>query len=203
MAEQIIIKKYSNRRLYDTSHKKYVTLDEIANLIKDGNEIKVLDSQTDEDITKVILIQVVLESEKNKVDILPTSFLHMLIKYGNRIAKDFFENYFLMMFQPYLSFQENMKKNLHWWQEIGWVPPGMKFPLNPEMKNMFPFHSVEPEKQYDGDQGGELGSAFASSQLMEIELLREKIKQLEEKVQTINPKRVGRKEKGVSSKLDK
>ena len=195
MAGQIIIKKYSNRRLYDTNHKKYVTLDEIANLIKEGNEIKVLDSQTDEDITKVILIQVVLESEKNKVDILPTSFLHMLIKYGNRIAKDFFENYFLMMFQPYLSFQENMKKNLRWWEEIGWVPPGMKFPLNPDMKNIFSTVSSEPNKQYDGEQNVEPNSPFMPPQLMEIELLREKIKELEEKVQTIKPQKGTRKEK--------
>ncbi|HLE25141.1 MAG TPA: polyhydroxyalkanoate synthesis regulator DNA-binding domain-containing protein, partial [Thermodesulfobacteriota bacterium] len=119
MPDQIIIKKYSNRRLYDTTHKKYVTLDEIANLIKDGSEIKVLDSQTDEDITKIVLMQVVLESEKNKEDILPTSFLHMLIKYGNRMARDFFENYFTIMFQPYLSIQEGMKKNLQLWQETG------------------------------------------------------------------------------------
>ena len=195
MAEQIIIKKYSNRRLYDTSHKKYVTLNEIANLIKDGNEIKVLDSQTDADITKVILIQVVLESEKNKVDILPTSFLHMLIKYGNRIAKDFFENYFLMMFQPYLSFQENIKKNLSWWQEIGWFPPGMKFPQSPDMKNIFSTISGGPNKQYDGGQNEEPNSPFISPQLMEIELLREKIKQLEEKVQTIKPQKGDRKEK--------
>jgi polyhydroxyalkanoate synthesis repressor PhaR len=170
-------------------------LDEIANLIKEGNEIKVLDSQTDEDITKVILIQVVLESEKNKVDILPTSFLHMLIKYGNRIAKDFFENYFLMMFQPYLSFQENMKKNLRWWEEIGWVPPGMKFPLNADMKNIFSTVSSEPNKQYYGEQNEEPNSPFISPQLMEIELLREKIKELEEKVQTIKPQKGTRKEK--------
>lgn len=196
MAERIIIKKYSNRRLYDTVHKKYVTLDELANLIKDGNEIKVLDSQTEEDITKVILIQVVLESEKNKVDILPTSFLHMLIKYGNRIAKDFFENYFLMMFQPYLSLQENLKKNLNWWQQIGLFPPGMKLPQNPDMKNIFSTYSGESLRQNDGEQNPEPNSPFISPQLMEIELLREKIKQLEEKVQTINkPQKGTRKEK--------
>ncbi len=195
MAERIIIKKYSNRRLYDTVHKKYVTLDELANLIKDGNEIKVLDSQTDEDITKVILIQVVLESERNHVNILPTSFLHMLIKYGNRIAKDFFENYFLMMFQPYLSLQENLKKNLNWWQQIGLFPPGMKLPQNPDMKNIFSTYSGESLRQNDGEQNPEPNSPFISPQLMEIELLREKIRELEKKVQTIKPQKGTRKEK--------
>ncbi|HWP92806.1 MAG TPA: polyhydroxyalkanoate synthesis regulator DNA-binding domain-containing protein [Thermodesulfobacteriota bacterium] len=192
MAGQVIIKKYSNRRLYDTNNKRYVTLEEIANIIKEGNEVKVLDSQTDEDITKVILIQVVLESEKNKVDILPTSFLHMLIKYGNRIAKDFFENYFLMMFQPYLSFQESMKKNLRWWQEVGWLPPGMKPPI--------PTRNLE-EANSGGRYDGEKDSAseetqFLPPQMLEMEFLRQRVKELEEKVKSIDkPKKSRAKEK--------
>jgi len=199
LAGQITIKKYSNRRLYDTTHKAYVTLEEIANLIKEGNEIKVLDSQTDEDITKVILIQVILESEKNKMDILPASFLHMLIKYGNRIAKDFFENYFLMMFQPYLSFQENMKKNLRWWQEIGWFPPGMKSPLYSGMKSPFETTSGEEGgKQYDGEKPQASNEPFPSPQMMEMELLRQRIKELEERIKSIDkPQRPRRKEKQV------
>jgi len=126
--KQIVIKKYSNRRLYDTTHKRYVTLDDIASLIREGHEIKVIDSQTGEDITKIILIQVIWEGEKNKQDILPTSFLHMLIKYGNQIAREFFENYFLMMFQPYLTFQEKMSKNLVSLKEFPWLPPSFGTP---------------------------------------------------------------------------
>lgn len=182
MPEQVIIKKYSNRRLYDTSHKRYVTLEEIANLIKEGNEIKVIDSQTDEDITKVILMQVVLESEKNKEDILPTSFLHMLIKYGNRMARDFFDNYFLIMFQPYLSLQEGMKKNLRWWQEIGWLPSGPKFP--PGMVNPFEAVAEGIERQNNSlEKNGEFEVAPTS---MDMELLMEKIKELEEKIKSID-----------------
>ncbi len=182
MPEQVIIKKYSNRRLYDTSHKRYITLEEIANLIKEGNEIKVIDSQTDEDITKVILMQVVLESEKNKEDILPTSFLHMLIKYGNKMARDFFDNYFLMMFQPYLSLQEGMKKNLRWWQEIGWLPSGPKFP--PGMVNPFEAVAEGIKRQNSGlEKNGESEVAPTS---IDMELLMEKIKELEEKIKSMD-----------------
>jgi polyhydroxyalkanoate synthesis repressor PhaR len=195
LAEQIVIKKYSNRRLYDTIHKKYATLEEISNLIREGNEIKVLDSQTGEDITKVILIQAILESEKNKVDILPTAFLHMLIKYGNKIARDFFENYFLMMFQPYLSFQESMKKNLRWWQEMGWFPP--RFPLPSTAKNPFEAFREESGKHAEGEKNPEPSEPFPSS-LMEIELLRERVKELEEKIKSMDkPRKSGRKEKGA------
>ncbi len=182
MPEQVIIKKYSNRRLYDTSHKRYITLEEIANLIKEGNEIKVIDSQTDEDITKVILMQVVLESEKNKEDILPTSFLHMLIKYGNKMARDFFDNYFLMMFQPYLSLQEGMKKNLRWWQEIGWLPSGPKFP--PGMVNPFEAVTEGIKRQNSGLEKN--GESEVASTSIDMELLMEKIKELEEKIKSMD-----------------
>jgi polyhydroxyalkanoate synthesis repressor PhaR len=192
LSEQIIIKKYSNRRLYDTNHKRYVTLEEIANLIKEGSEIKVIDSQTDEDITKIILMQVVLEGEKNKEDILPISFLHMLIKYGNKIARDFFENYFLIMFQPYLSLQEGMKKNLRWWQEVGWFPPGLKFPSG--MGNPFEMVARQLGKQTNVEKNGEEKpeEPVISLSPMDIELLMQKIKELEEKVKSMDKPRKGR-----------
>ncbi len=181
MSELVIIKKYSNRRLYDTSHKRYITLEEIANLIKGGNEIKVIDSQTDEDITKVILMQVILEGEKNKEDILPTSFLHMLIKYGNRMARDFFENYFLIMFQPYLSIQEGMKKNLRWWQEIGWFPSGPKF-----TSERNPFDTVAKGIKKQNSNLEINGESEGAPKSVDIELLMEKIRELEEKVKSID-----------------
>jgi polyhydroxyalkanoate synthesis repressor PhaR len=179
----VTIKKYSNRRLYDSTNKKYVTLDDIAALIREGNEVKVIDSQTGADISKVILIQVVLESEKNKEDILPVSFLHMLIKYGNKVAKDFFENYFLMMFQPYFSVQENFKKNMRLWQEMGWFPPGVKLPPNLDLKNPLELPSGE-------EFAGTVYEAAKEKPLprteKEVEYLLEKIKELEKKVKSLD-----------------
>ena len=180
---QVTIKKYSNRRLYDSTNKKYVTLDDIAALIREGNEVKVIDSQTGADISKVILIQVVLESEKNKEDILPVSFLHMLIKYGNKVAKDFFENYFLMMFQPYFSVQENFKKNMMLWQEMGWFPPGVKLPSGPEMMNSF----TAPASGEPAAPGEEASREKVLPQTArEVEYLMEKIKELEKKVKSLD-----------------
>jgi len=180
---QVTIKKYSNRRLYDSTNKRYVTLDDIGALIREGNEVKVIDSQTGADISKVILIQVVLESEKNKEDILPVSFLHMLIKYGNKVAKDFFENYFLMMFQPYFSVQENFKKNIRLWQEMGWFPPGVKLPPNFDLMDLsempaggeFPWIKSEPAKETSPPQTAK-----------EVEYLKEKIKELENKIKSLD-----------------
>jgi len=122
-SDVIVIKKYSNRRLYDSVKKKYITLEDISDLIKSGKEIQVIDTQTKEDITKLILIQTILENEKNKEDILPASFLHNLIKYGNQIAKEYFDNSFIMMMQPYISFQKNLQKNMN--------TMGLQNPFNP------------------------------------------------------------------------
>jgi len=111
-SDLVVIKKYSNRRLYNSAKKKYITLEDISDLIKSGKEIQVIDTQTKEDITKLILIQTILENEKNKEDILPATFLHNLIKYGNQIAKEYFDNSFIMMMQPYISFQNSLQKNM-------------------------------------------------------------------------------------------
>ena len=180
LSGHVVIKKYSNRRLYDTKHKKYVTLDEIGALIREGNEIKVIDTQTGDDISKLILIQVVLESEKNKEDILPVSFLHMLIKYGNKIARDFIENSFLMMFQPYLTFQDSLKKNMSLWKGTGLMPPGLELPFPSEQRD------VESERKHDHEPASPPEAEGPHPSSLELEALRRKIKELDTKIANLN-----------------
>ncbi len=177
----ITIKKYSNRRLYDSTNKKYVTLEDIAARIREGSEINVIDSQSGEDITKVILIQVILESEKNKEDMLPVSFLHLLIKYGNQVAKDFFENYFLMMFQPYNHVRENYKKNIDTWQQMGWYPEKLGSSEDVRAAN----HT--DNSTYDGNlKSGEGYKDSTSYRASDVELLMEKMRELEKKVNSLD-----------------
>jgi len=181
----ITIKKYSNRRLYDSTNKSYVTLEDIAVLIREGSEIKVIDSQSGEDITKVILIQVILESEKNKEDILPVSFLHMLIKYGNHVAKDFFENYFLMMFQPYNYVKENYKKNIQMWQQMGWYPEELDMPEEFKAPDVQSNINNTPEP-VPNLKSGEGYSDSISVRASDVDLLMEKMKELEKKVNSLD-----------------
>ena len=191
----VVIKKYSNRRLYDTKHKKYVTLDEIGALIREGNEIKVIDTQTGEDISKLILIQVVLESEKNKEDILPVSFLHMLIKYGNKIARDFIENSFLMMFQPYLTFQDSLKKNMTMWKGTGLMPPGLEMPFPSEGQE------VTSERKHDHEPTVPPEVEEPQTSSFELKELRKKIKELDTKIKKLDKtQRVKPKKRPVHSK---
>ncbi|MBI2567746.1 MAG: phasin family protein [Candidatus Schekmanbacteria bacterium] len=83
MAEARIIKKYSNRKLYDTVESRYITLDDIANLIQSQVEIKVIDNESGEDLSRQTLAQVVLEQEKKKKNLLPIPELKELIHKGS------------------------------------------------------------------------------------------------------------------------
>jgi polyhydroxyalkanoate synthesis repressor PhaR len=77
-----VIKRYSNRKLYDTQESRYVTLEELEELIRAGKEISVVDVSSGEDLTSVTLAQIILENERNHRAALPTGFLHQLIKHG-------------------------------------------------------------------------------------------------------------------------
>ncbi len=82
-----VIKRYPNRKLYDTDAKQYITLDAIAELIRSGDEIQVVDNVTGEDLTAVTLTQIIFEQEKKQSGFLPRSVLTGLIKTGgNRLT---------------------------------------------------------------------------------------------------------------------
>lgn len=82
--DAIIIKKYANRRLYNTSSSSYITLDDLATMVRDNVEFQVVDAKTGDDITHSILTQIIMDEEANGEQMLPVSFLRQLISmYGN------------------------------------------------------------------------------------------------------------------------
>lgn len=82
--EPIIIKKYANRRLYNTRSSSYITLDDLARMTREGIDFQVLDAKTGNDITHQILTQIIMEEESHGEQMLPISFLRQLISmYGN------------------------------------------------------------------------------------------------------------------------
>ncbi|CAA9513213.1 MAG: polyhydroxyalkanoate synthesis repressor PhaR [uncultured Sphingomonas sp.] len=81
---KVTIKKYANRRLYDTESSAYVTLDRLAQMIRDGRDFQVVDAKTGEDITHQVLTQIIVEEEARGTTMLPVNFLRQLIGlYGN------------------------------------------------------------------------------------------------------------------------
>src|SRR6187551_1615027 len=82
--ERIIIKKYANRRLYNTRSSSYITLDDLSRMTRDGVDFQVIDAKTGKDITHQILTQIIMEEESHGEQMLPISFLRQLIAmYGN------------------------------------------------------------------------------------------------------------------------
>ena len=83
-SDKVTIKKYANRRLYDTESSAYITLDRLAEMVREGREFEVVDAKTGEDITRQVLTQIIVEEEARGSTMLPVNFLKQLIGlYGN------------------------------------------------------------------------------------------------------------------------
>jgi polyhydroxyalkanoate synthesis repressor PhaR len=81
---KVTIKKYANRRLYDTESSTYITLDRLAHMVREGREFEVVDAKTGEDITRQVLTQIIVDEEARGATMLPLNFLKQLIGlYGN------------------------------------------------------------------------------------------------------------------------
>ncbi|HTR55389.1 MAG TPA: polyhydroxyalkanoate synthesis regulator DNA-binding domain-containing protein [Kofleriaceae bacterium] len=98
----ILIKKYGNRRLYDTSDSTYITLDELAAKIRGGADVRVVDAQTGEDLTQVTLTQIVLETG-NAAKFLPVQLLAQMIRLSDDALAEFFSRYVTGALDMYLQ----------------------------------------------------------------------------------------------------
>jgi polyhydroxyalkanoate synthesis repressor PhaR len=124
-SDQVIIKRYGNRRLYNTETKSYVNYQDLIKLIRDGHDIQVIDSKTKADVTKSVLMQVILEEEKNQNNILPLPFLFQLIRSREESAQDFFKNYLTASFEAYLKTKEEFDRRFRGWLEMGAAAPNL------------------------------------------------------------------------------
>ncbi len=98
----VLIKKYGNRRLYDTSDSRYVTLDELAGKIRSGVDLRVVDAQTGEDLTQTTLTQIVLETG-NAAKFLPVQLLTQMIRLSDDALAEFFSRYVTGALDLYLQ----------------------------------------------------------------------------------------------------
>lgn len=98
----IPIKKYSNRRLYDTEESRYITLDELADKIRQGADVRVTDAKTNEDLTQVTLTQIIIESRR-AARLLPVALLTQLIRMGDDALAEFLGRYLSTALDFYLQ----------------------------------------------------------------------------------------------------
>jgi polyhydroxyalkanoate synthesis repressor PhaR len=106
------IKKYPNRRYYDATHSRHLTLEEIRSLIQRGYDIRVIDAKTSADITAQVLTHIILELDTPKLDSLPIPLLIRLIRMNDQLVKDFIEKYFNQALKSFFDYQKQLEEQI-------------------------------------------------------------------------------------------
>lgn len=110
MAEQkVVIKKYENRRLYDTGASRYINLEDVARMIRDGAEVQVVDARTGQELTRVILTQIIMEDAKGHESGLPLELLRKLIVASDRATHEFLAWYLTTVTDMYQKAQSALQ----------------------------------------------------------------------------------------------
>jgi polyhydroxyalkanoate synthesis repressor PhaR len=99
--KKVIIKKYENRRLYDTTNSRYINLEEVAQLLQQGNEVQVVDASTNEDITRLILTQIIVEDAKAPNSTFPLDLLRQMVIASGRAGQESALKYMRTMLEIY------------------------------------------------------------------------------------------------------
>ncbi len=147
--DRLIIKRYGNRRLYNTETSSYVNYQDLVELIRGGQDIQVIDSRTREDVTKSILIQLILEEEKNKNSILPLEFLFQLIRSQEESVQDFFKNYLAWSFDAYMKTKQEFDRRFRGWMEMSANAPQMWEKFIPGAEAMKEFWGLNKKDSED------------------------------------------------------
>lgn len=154
----VVIKKYGNRRLYDTAGSRYVNLDDLAALVRSGKEVRVVDAKSGRDLTRVILTQIITEDARGKPTGLPLELLHQLIMATDEVRQEFLMWYLKSAFDTFQKLQDTVQNRLSEVQSAILSPVDM-------MKR---FLGTAAPKQAEGPS--------------EVEVLRQRVAQLEERL---------------------
>jgi len=109
-SDPIVIKKYANRRLYNTATSSYVTLDHLSQMVKKGIEFVVYDAKSNDDITRSVLTQIIFEEEAKGQNLLPINFLRQLIRYYGDSLQSVVPDYLDMSMRSFTNNQDKMRE---------------------------------------------------------------------------------------------
>jgi polyhydroxyalkanoate synthesis repressor PhaR len=108
--DKIIVKKYPNRRLYDTHTSSYITLDDLCEMVKRGVDFVVVDAKTDEDLTRQVLTQIIFEQESKGYSLLPIKFLRSIISFYDGKMQQFIPPYLEASMESFSQNQDKMRE---------------------------------------------------------------------------------------------
>src|SRR5262245_23458095 len=130
--EPILIKRYANRKLYDQGRSRYVTLEELEELIRQGREIRVVDAVSGEDLTSQTLAQIILDTARGRRSALPVAFLHQLIQHGTA-WQTFVQESLQSGLAGIVASQREAERALReWGARAGWWPSDHEATSRPE-----------------------------------------------------------------------
>lgn len=137
----LVIKKYGNRRLYDTAASRYVNLDEIAAFIREGKDVQVVDAKTGKDLTRVTLTQIITEDAKEKPTGLPLELLRQLVVASDEVRQEFVMWYLKSAFDAYQKVQSAVQSSL------GDVQSAILSPVDMMKRFLGPFGPTLPKTE--------------------------------------------------------
>src|ERR1700722_14275737 len=125
----VVVKKYANRRLYNTESSSYITLENLADMVRAGRDFVVYDAKTGDDITRGVLTQIIVEEEGKGHNLLPTNFLRQLIGFYGGAMQGVVPGYLDQAMKAFTQHQEQMKETMR--KTVG------------SMSSLFPFGNME------------------------------------------------------------
>ncbi|WP_411816631.1 polyhydroxyalkanoate synthesis repressor PhaR [Hyphococcus sp. DH-69] len=185
--DAIVIKKYANRRLYNTATSSYVTLDFLAEMVKNGEDFVVYDAKSGEDITRSVLTQIIFEEESKGQNLLPIQFLRQLIKFYGDSLQSFVPSYLEMSMDSFTKNQDEMRDRM---RETFGAAPGFSMFEDSVRKNMELYEQAmkmfsplgpayTPQKSAASAPAGKESDADIDALKSQVEALQKKLDRLE------------------------
>jgi polyhydroxyalkanoate synthesis repressor PhaR len=191
--KRLEIKKYPNRRYYDTTHSRHLTLEEIRSLVQEGFDLRVTDAKTSTDITAQVLTQIILELETPKLSSFPVPLLVRLIRVNDQLVKDFIETYFNQAFQSFQDYQKQFEEQLRQAHGLPVDYPGV---VSWTQNMMTPFASILRGKSVETAPEPKASSPPSAETMALLQL----IKDLQEQVAELKKPRPSKRTKRRRSK---
>lgn len=158
--KRVVIKKYENRRLYDTGGSRYVNLEDVAEMVRDGADVQVVDAVTGEDLTRVVLTQIIVDDAKAPGSPFPLDMLRQMVISSGKLSQESMLRYMKTMFEMYQSAYRSFS------------PPMNPFDFMNAMGGSSRPAQPQPGRQTPPEAPGNAGDA-------EVDELRRRLEELE------------------------
>jgi len=192
----ITIKKYANRRLYNTATSSYVTLDHLSQMVKDGTQFAVFDAKSGEEITRSVLTQIIVEEEAKGQNLLPVSFLRHLISFYGDSLQGLVPSYLEQSMQSFATNQEKMRDYMQ--ETMGGLNPFGQFEeMNKQNMVMFEnamrmftpqFYKENEDGELEKTEKADDGSAKVKETVDDLENMKAQLEAMQKQLSKLSEK---------------